>query len=104
LARLGLTALPRHTASRLIPERVLRQPLLDRREARTVARIIERPAFFVSHDSQMVSLADIPVYNMYRQFRENDPAYLYFVRLWPQLIELIRLPENKEPPETGGSG
>ena len=60
--------------------------------ARTVARIIERPAFVVSRDSQMISLADILVYNVYRQFRENDPAYPYFVRLRPQLIELIKLP------------
>ena len=71
--------------------------------ARTVARIIERPVFVVSRDSQMISLADIFIYNVYRQFRENDPAYPYFVRLRPQLIELFRLPENKEPPETGGS-
>ena len=61
-------------------------------------------------NSQMVSLADIFIYNVYRQFRENDPAYPYndpaypyFARLLPQLIELIGLPENKEPPETGGS-
>ena len=72
--------------------------------ARTVARIIERPAFVISRDSQMISLADIFIYNVYRQFRENDPAYPYFVRLRPQLIELITLPENKEPPETGDSG
>jgi len=51
----------------------------------------------------MISLADIAIYNVYRQFRENDPAYPYFVRLQSQLIELIRLPENKEPPKNGGS-
>jgi len=71
--------------------------------ARTVARIVERPAFIVSRDSQMVSVADIFIYNVYRQFRENDLTYPYFVRLLPQLIELIRLPENKEPPGTGDS-
>jgi len=69
--------------------------------AGTVARIIERPAFVISRDSQMVSLADVFVYNVYRQFRENDPTYPYFVRLGPQLIELIRLPENKRPPRIG---
>jgi hypothetical protein len=70
----------------------------------TVARIVERPVFVVSHDSQMISMADIFIYNVYRQFRENDPTYPYFVRLRPQLIELMRLPENKEPPGIGGSG
>jgi len=71
--------------------------------AQTVARIIERPAFVVSRDTQMISLADILAYNVHRQFRENDPTYPYFVRLQPQLVELLRLPENEEPPMTGGS-
>ena len=71
--------------------------------ARSVARIIERPTFVVSRDSQMVSLADVFIYNVYRQFRENDPTCPYFVRLRSQLIKLIRLPQNKEPPSNGGS-
>jgi len=75
-----------------------------RRQAGQASRIIERPTFVVSRESQMISLADIFVYNVYRQFRENDPAYSYFVRLAPQLKELIKLPENNELPEPGSSG
>jgi hypothetical protein len=66
-------------------------------------RIIERPTFVVSRDSQMVSLADIFVYNVYRRFREDDSAYPYFVRLAPQMIELVELPENKRASKTGSS-
>ncbi len=70
--------------------------------ARAIARIIEPPAFVVSSDSQMISLADVIIYNVYRQFRYNDPIYPYFARIRPQLIELIRLPK-KEPPKIGSS-
>jgi hypothetical protein len=66
-------------------------------------RIIERPTFVVSRDSQMVSLADILVYNVYRRFRENDAAYPYFMRLAPQMVELVKLPENKRASKTGSS-
>ncbi len=52
----------------------------------------------------MISLADILAYNVYRRFRENDPAYPYFTRLQPQFVEVRKLPENEEPPTTGGSG
>jgi hypothetical protein len=69
-----------------------------------VARVIERPAFVISRDSQMISLADVFVYNVYRQFRENDPIYPYFVRLQPQLVQLVSLPENKKPPKFRGLG
>jgi hypothetical protein len=71
--------------------------------AQTVERIIERPALVTSHDTQMISLADILAYNVYRRFRENDPTYSYFVRLQPQLVAVLRLPENEEPPTGGGS-
>ncbi len=75
-----------------------------RRQAGQVSRIIERPAFVVSQESQMISLADVFIYNVYRRFREDDPTYPYFVRLAPQLRSLVRLPENKRPPETGSLG
>lgn len=75
-----------------------------RRRAGQAERIVERPAFVISRDSQMISLADVFVYNVYRQFREGDPTYPYFVRLKPQLAGLTKLPENKEPPKTGSSG
>ncbi len=68
-----------------------------RRWTGEVGQIIERPAFMVSRDSQLISLADIFAYNVYRQFRENDPTYPYFARLGPQVVELISLPEKKAP-------
>ena len=61
-------------------------------------------SFILMKDAQMISLADVFVYNVYRQFRETDPTYSYFARLRPQIIELIQLPENKKLPRTGSFG
>lgn len=65
--------------------------------AREIARIVEPPAFVVSRDSQMIALADVAIYNVYRRFRENDPAYPYFVRIQSRIVDLITLPNKKSP-------
>ena len=47
----------------------------------SINNIVEPPSFLSSKSSQMISLADVAVYNAYRRFRENDPAYPFFQRI-----------------------
>ncbi len=55
-------------------------------------RIIEPPTMVQSHTSQLIALADVAAYNVYRCFRESDPDYPYFRRLLPITELIVPLP------------
>ena len=71
-----------------------------------IRNIVEPPSFLNSKYSQMISLADIAVYNPYHAYRYKKPAYPFLERLMPHIYRykgqvwgagLKILPKQKKP-------
>lgn len=82
--------------------------------------IVEYPFFTRSELSNGVQLADLLAYNVYRTFRDEDPAYPYFriilskvyrrrdtgtlagLKVWPETSPLVGLPLDGSTDESEG--
>lgn len=58
------------------------------------ACIVERPYFHDSARSNHIQIADVLAYNVMRRFRDADPHYPYFARIYSKLH---RFGDNSEP-------
>lgn len=55
-----------------------------RRSPASAISVIERPYFHDSSRSNHIQLADIMAYNVHRRYRNAEPMYRYFVRIYPK--------------------
>ncbi|MDX2085192.1 MAG: DUF3800 domain-containing protein [Candidatus Melainabacteria bacterium] len=58
-------------------------------------RIIENPLFVDSQYNNLIQLADLCAYNVFRVFKYNDPQYEYFQKIAPLIKNFGRAPRTE---------